>query len=89
MQKPEDEKNLCDKIFILLSKRFGLDESPNVASLQFDNQEQEVNEKLDKFLDHPEALRIHQIAPRPRLGSKKADCASLVIHRHVDFRFSA
>ncbi len=65
MQKPEDEKNLCHKIFILLSKRFGLDESPNIASLQFDNKKQEVNEKLDNFLDHPEALRIKAALGEP------------------------
>ena len=49
MQKPEDEKNACNKIFILLSKRFGIGESPNDARLQFDTRKQEVNEKLDSF----------------------------------------
>ncbi len=58
MQKLEDERCSCDKIFSLLSKRFGIGESPNDARLQFDTRKQEVNEKLDNFLDHLEALRI-------------------------------
>ena len=61
MQKPDDERNSCDKIFTLLSKRFGIGESPNDARLQFDTRKQEVNDKLDNFLDHLEALRIKAV----------------------------
>ncbi len=42
----------------MLSKRFGIGESPNDARLQFDARKQETGEKLDTFLDHLEALRI-------------------------------
>ena len=58
MQKPENERDSCEKVFILLSKRFGIGESPNDARLQFDVRKQETGEKLDTFLDHLEALRI-------------------------------
>ena len=36
MQKPAEERDSCDKVFILVSKRFGIEDSPNDARLQFD-----------------------------------------------------
>ena len=58
MQKPEIGTDSCDKVIMLLSKRFGIGESPNDARLQFDVRKQETGEKLDTSLDHLEALRI-------------------------------
>ncbi len=49
MRKPDDERNSCDKILKLLSKRFGIGESPNHARLQFDTRKQEITERLDNF----------------------------------------
>ncbi len=58
MQKPAEERATRDKFFTLLSKRFGIGDSPNDARLQFDVRRQAPDEKLATFLDHLEALRI-------------------------------
>ena len=58
MQKPENERDSCEKVCMMLSKRFGIGEYPNDARLQFDVRKQESDERLHTFLDHLEALRI-------------------------------
>ncbi len=46
MQKPQNERDSCQKIFNLLSKRFGIGNSSKDARLQFDVRKQEPNENL-------------------------------------------
>ncbi len=57
MQKLTEERDTCDKIFTILSKRFGIGDSPNEARLQFAVRRQALDEKLDTFLDHLEESR--------------------------------
>ena len=49
----------------MLSKRFGIGECPNDARLQFETRKQEVDEKLDNYLDHLEALRVKAAPGEP------------------------
>ncbi len=44
MQKPENERDSCEKVFMLLSKRVSSRESPNDARLHFDVRKQESGE---------------------------------------------
>ncbi len=65
MQETETERDTCDKVFVLLSKRFGIGASPSDARLRFDERKQQPNEKLDTFLDDLEALRIRAAPEEP------------------------
>ena len=72
MQKPENDRDSCEEVFMLLSKRFGIGESPNNERLQFDVRKQESGEKLDTFLDHLEALRI-EAAPGETIKTRNLE----------------
>ena len=51
MQKTPAERDSCEKLFTLLSERFGIGASPSDARLRFDERKQQLNEKLGTFLD--------------------------------------
>ncbi len=72
MQKTETERDTCDKVFVLFSKRFGIGASPSDARLRFDEGKQQPNEKLDTFLDDLEALRI-RAAPQEPLKTRNLE----------------
>ena len=65
MQKPAEERDTCNKIFTLLSQRFGIGNSHNDARLQFDVRRQAPDVLLDTFLHHLEALRIKAAPEEP------------------------
>ena len=83
MQKTESERDTCDKVFALLSKRFGIGASPSDARLRFDERKQQPNEKLDTFLDDLEALRI-RAAPEEPLKTRNLEIMRKFMTRLLD-----
>ena len=66
LNKPSEDRDTVDKIFELLSRRFGTGVTLNHARAAFNSRKQRPQESVSAFLDDLEGLRVRAFPREPK-----------------------